>query len=217
MQKKRRTSSSYVIVSPRRSKKEKNKLVGRWVFENEERKSQSNQEEKKQECVFSIIGKYRLLFWGNSSFVVNILIFYSLVVSISNLLSFASSEVATDDLLALSLSISPRSNGGYLPPSIYISPFLSIVVVPSSLPTDKIHLLKNPQNNNKNNNNEYTIKKRTERECCSATSDISVKLKENKSYYQKKENITKKVNVSKITKETTKTIESARRVCIRLL
>lgn len=62
MQKKRRTSSSYVIVSPRRSKKEKNKLVGRWVFENEERKSQSNQEEKKQECVFSIIGKYRLLF-----------------------------------------------------------------------------------------------------------------------------------------------------------
>lgn len=50
----------------------------------------------------------------------------------------------------------------------------------------QIHLLKNPQNNNKNNNNEYTIKKRTERECCSATSDISVKLKENKSYYQKK-------------------------------
>lgn len=87
---------------------------------------------------------------------------------------------------SLSLSISPRSNGGYLPPSIYISPFLSIVVVPSSLPTDKIHLLKNPQTNNKNNNNEYTIKKRTERECCSATSDISVKLKENKSYYQKK-------------------------------
>lgn len=98
----RRHTSSYRHEEAR---KKKNKLVGRWVFENEERKSQSNQEEKKQECVFSIIGKYRLLFWGNSSFVVNILIFYSLVVSISNLLSFASSEVATDDLLALSLCL----------------------------------------------------------------------------------------------------------------
>lgn len=193
MQKKRRTSSSYVIVSPRRSKKEK-KQVG-WSVSLRKRRTEKpieSRRKKKQECVFSIIGKYRLLFWGNSSFVVNILIFYSLVVSISNLLSFASSEVATDDLLALSLSISPRSNGGYLPPSIYISPFLSIVVVPSSLPTDKIHLLKNPQTNNKNNNNEYTIKKRTERECCSATSDISVKLKENKSYYQKKKILLKK-------------------------
>lgn len=106
MQKKRRTSSSYVIVSPRRSKKEK-KQVG-WSVSLRKRRTEKpieSRRKKKQECVFSIIGKYRLLFWGNLSFVVNILIFYSLVVSISNLLSFASSEVATDDLLALSLCL----------------------------------------------------------------------------------------------------------------
>lgn len=176
----RRHTSSYRHEEARKKKKQ----VG-WSVSLRKRRTEKPIESrrKKQECVFSIIGKYRLLFLRKFIFCCkyfNFLFVGCLNFEFTFICQLRGSYRRPSR--SLSLSISTRSNGGYLPPSIYISPFLSIVVVPSSLPTDKIHLLKNPQNNNKNNNNEYTIKKRTERECCSATSDISVKLKENKSY-----------------------------------